>query len=709
MSPTSNTSDANSPSPHDLFDFPAPPTQNPGSHTQPNEQCAIVIDTPDATDQSFCNSHDQHHDNGAWTKSPVSAQNSDNDIIRPRRMSRSTTSLPMLSNQDKDDTALENALERSGNFRSGKFYMQPRAAKSHHNLCYIEDTGALSQSLLSLMSKGERMPEVADLLSPIASQSYESDIDQSSIKATVQSQVLEPMEPQPSPMSTYSNSIRSLKTTDASSYKSPERPPVLLRKQMSMAQMEDRLNNRNSMVISDMYFSGAVDDNGVKGRTLPASMVPEQAKVKRRQSRFQLDLDFQLDKSSRRTSRFLYDVPSSSPTTGMQSTLARALQWSHRISHNGHRPLKRASSSIVDQHKIYEIYEESIWHSTETPESSSPMASTAPKPRFGLGFTGGQRRSISGSINKAKTISSNQPGTRLNILRSVKSASVPWSMIRSWKNRHAQESKETDWDLSSASSTFSSEYCSTISSAGDKAGKKPTRKQSTIHLFVKRAGRGLLRRSTSFYKSISGATLTSHSRSIAGNQSSFSGTSSTMSSEQPQLKDKPKMGSRLAMVMRQAGSKLKETLKLTDKAHAVTEHDEEVVSAYPADSLTSNDMYLSMSALHSPVLSAPVNSRAGSGSDDACVRGTAADTASSKQMPYLSLHRGDRVFATGADDGHMLASHGGALPLAPQAYHGHYPTMGARLRPTQFNSPFTTLPYGAYVQHHQPRSQLHYM
>ncbi|KAJ2454562.1 hypothetical protein EV183_001433 [Coemansia sp. RSA 2336] len=706
MSPASNANDANSPNPHDLFDFPAPPTQNPGSHTQPDEQTAEVIETPEDADQSACNSHDLYHDNDAWAKSPVSAHNFDTDIMRLRRMSRSTTSLPMFSNQDKSATAPESALECNGNLKPSKFYMQPRAAKSHHNLCYAEDTGALSQSLLSLMSKGERMPEVADLLSPIASQSYESDIDQSSIKVT--------MQPQPSPMSTYSNSIRSLKTTGASSYKSPERPPVLLRKQMSMAQMEDRLNNRNSMVVSDMFFSGAVDDTEAKGRTFPASMALEQAKVKRRQSRFQLDLDFQLDKSSRRTSRFLYDVPSSSPATGMQSTLARALQWSHRISQNGHRPLKRTNSSLVDQHKIYEIYEESIWHSTETPESSSPMATTAPKPRFGLGFASGQRRSVSDSVNKTKGISSPQPGMRTNILRSVKSASVPWNMIRSWKNRHAQESKETDWELSSASSTFSSEYCGTISSAEDKDSKKPTRKQSTIHLFVKRAGRGLLRRSTSFYKSISGATLTSNSRTMVGNHSSFSGTPSTMSSEQPKLKDKPKMSSRLAMVMRQAGSKLKGTLKLTDKAHVVAEHDEEVVSAYPADSLTSNDMYLSMSALHSPVLSAPVNSRAGSGSDDACGRGSAADTASSKQMPYLGLHRSERVFATGADDGQMLASHGlashgSAFPLAPQVHHGHYPTMGARLRPTQFNSPFTTLPYGAYVQHHPPRSQLHYM
>ncbi|KAJ2851389.1 hypothetical protein IWW36_001156 [Coemansia brasiliensis] len=636
--------------------------------------------------------------------------------MRLRRISRSTTSLPMFSNQDSDDTALtDNASGQNENYKPGKFYMQLRAAKSHHNLCYIEDTGALSQSLLSLMSKGERMPEVADLLSPIANQSYESDMDRSSIKLMVQPQVSEPVVPQPSPMSTHSCSIKSPKNTIASS---PERPPVLLRKQMSMAQMEDRLSNRNSMVVSDMFFSRATEDDDAKSRTLPTSIISGQGKVKRRQSRFQLDLDFHLDKGSHRTSRFLYDVPSSSSATGMQSTLTRALQWSQRISQNGHRQLKRTSSSIIDQHKIYEIYEESIWHSTETPVSTS-MASTTSKPKlnFGFGFSpSGQRRSVSDSTNNnPKAANSNQPGTRLNILRSVRSASVPWNMIRSWKNRNAQESRETDWELSSASSTFSSsnsEYCSTISSAEDKGSRKPTRKQSTIHLFVKRAGRGLLRRSTSFYKSISGATLTSNLRTISGNQSSFTSTPSTIPNEQLKLKDKPKMGSRLAMVMRQAGSKLKGTLKLTDKAHAVAEHDDEIVSAYPADSFTSNDLdtYLSMSALHSPVLSAPVNSRAGSGSDDVCIRGTAADTASNKQMPYLGLHRGDRVFATGADEGHMLASHASALPLASHAHHNHYSAMGARLRPTQFNSPFTTLPYGAYVQHHhQPRSQLHYM
>ncbi|KAJ2738094.1 hypothetical protein H4R23_001389 [Coemansia sp. Cherry 401B] len=691
----------------DLFDFPNPPSQNPEPPLPALE--ATPTDTGvhnDFEHASQVEEIDQRDVTGSADQSPLDLRHSGLDASRFSRISRSTASLPAFSKRDPyGSTAAEDAPEDG--LKPSRMYLQARAAKSHHNLSCPEDNGPLSQSLLSLMSKSEQMPEVADLLSPIENCSYESDMGKSSTAATLVSHAPERALPPPMPaLRQRSPDISSIENGDA------DRPVVQLRKQMSMAQIETRLSNRNSMIVSDMLFPGG---DGFCSNTLPTRQ-QSQERTKRRQSRFQLDLDFQLDKNSRRVSRYLYDVPSSSASNGMQSTISRALQWSQRISQSSHRQLHRTSSSIIDQHKIYDIYEESIWHTAQTPvdtAASGTAAKAGPGFPFGLSTSAAasNQRSVSASKPPAKADALN--GARKHILRTVKSAGVPWNMIRSWKNRHAQASKETEWDLSSVSSASvysdsSSDYCGTFSSPAPISNKQPTRKQSTIQLFVKRAGRDLLRRSTSFYKSISGATLaTTNSHSTAGvMQSSFSGISSASSGASAPV-DKPKFGNRFTTVMRQAGSKLRGTLRMHDKSRAVPK-DDEVVSAYPTDSLTGKelDTYLSMSALHSPVLPAPANSRASSGSDDANNRGNLAAYAPPKQPPYLGLHRNDRVFSARCDDD--AGAEADSASALPQAV-GHSAS-GVRLRPTQFNSPFTTLPYGAYVQpHHQTRGQFHHM
>ncbi|KAJ2355284.1 hypothetical protein GGF43_002776 [Coemansia sp. RSA 2618] len=666
----------------DLFDFPAPPTAK----------------------------EEQTRDFGQDAQTSAEVLGCCSDLP----CSKSTASLPALSKHGADGCYIgEDAPDNSSVPKVNRPYLQARGAKSHHNLHCVEDDGSLSQSLLSLFNKGEQMPDVADLLSPIESRSREFEAAMPPKSATLVPYKPEYGVPPPAPGN---HAQGQMFTSNASSadVRNVGRPAVLLRKQMSMAQMEARLSNRNSMIVSDMFFPGADELDSGSLATCDDQAQQQNIKAKRRQSRFQLDLDFQFDRPSRPTSRYLYDVPSSPSSSGMQSTISRALKWSHRISQNSQL---RRSSSHIDQHKIYDIYEESIWHTTHTSTpTASPAAGAGARERFGFRFgkgaglaSNGQRfgsaPKLPSKVNAAH--SSGDSTTRMNILRTVKSANVPWNKIRSWKNRHAQESKETDWELSSASSaSVYSDYCSTFSNTANSDSKKPKHKQSTIHLFVKRAGQGLLRHSASFYKTISGATLASstNSRSTGGEQSSFSSFSSfACDQSESAKKEKLNIGNRFATVMRQAGNRLKGSLKQHDKDQMPAEDDGEIVSAYPADSLTGKelDTYLSMSALHSPVLPAPVSSRASSGSDDADGRnGSAAAYAPPKQPPYLGLHRNDRVFGTAGDDSGYSADTVSALPQIPIA--SNY-----RLRPTQFTSPFTTLPYGTYAQHQ--RGQFHHM
>ncbi|KAJ2126976.1 hypothetical protein IW136_006522, partial [Coemansia sp. RSA 678] len=240
--------------------------------------------------------------------------------------------------------------------------MQIRAAKSHHNLHCTEDNGPLSQSLLSLMSKGEQMPDVADLLSPIESRSCEFEQrgppEAATLEVHAPERYIPPMSRQHSPGQVLAANYPSAEPRNV------EHPAVQLRKQISMAQLEARLGDCNSMAVSDMLFLGTDDTNNM----LAADQQQEMAK--RRQSRFRLGLDFQLDEPFHRSSRYLYDVPNSPSSNGAQSTISRALQWSHRISQNSNRKLRRTNSSLVDQHTIYDIYEESIWHTARTPAAS---------------------------------------------------------------------------------------------------------------------------------------------------------------------------------------------------------------------------------------------------------------------------------------------------------------------------------------------------
>ncbi|KAJ2478612.1 hypothetical protein IWW56_003611 [Coemansia sp. RSA 2131] len=691
----------------DLFDFPAPPSQH-AEHSQGHEQDALK----DLGQLRSSENADLCESTCAVSQTPPGLCSSGLGSSRFNRYSRSTTSLPAFANHNVDGYyAGEDVSDDGSAPKTSRPYMQIRAAKSHHNLTCTEDNGPLSQSLLSLMSKGEQMPDVADLLSPIESRSCEFEQGPSEAATLAahapESSIPPPMPGQHSPGQLLADNYPSAEPHNV------EHPAVQLRKQISMAQLEARLNNRNSMVVSDMLFLGTDESDN---NTLAADQ--QQGMAKRRQSRFRLGLDFQLDEPSHRSSRYLYDVPNSSSSNGMQSTISRALQWSHRISQNSNRKLRRTNSSLIDQHKIYDIYEESIWHTAHTPAASADdgVAKNIPGFRVGLdtafGSSGQRSLSTPKTLNKADVAGGGHASTRMHILRTVKSVGVPWNMIRSRKSRDVQDTNDNEWELSSTSSASvynesHSDCCSIFSNTDNSDSKKPKRKQSTIHLLVKRAGQGLVRRSASFYKSISGATLItgSNSRSIDRERNSFTSFSSVSGDQSKAAeKEKPNIGNRFATAMRHAGNRLKGSLKQHNKSRVSIEDDGEVVSAYPADSLTGNELntYLSMSALHSPVQPAPANSRESGGSDDSDGRGNSASYVPPKQPPYLGLHRNDPAFSA-ADDNSYTVDTTSALPqiLTNSHYSG-----STRLRPTQFNSPFTTLPYGTYAQH---RGRYHHM
>ncbi|KAJ2250937.1 hypothetical protein H4S00_003506 [Coemansia sp. D1744] len=676
----------------DLFDFPVPPSQR-ADHSLGCEQ-----DAPKALWQLRPSENADPCESTCAVSQTLGSS-------RINQYSRSTTSLPAFANHNVDGYyAGEDVSDDGSTPKTSRPYMQIRAAKSHHNLHCTEDNWQLSQSLLSLMSKGEQMPGVADLLSPIESRSCEFEQEGPPEEATLEAHAPESSIP---PISRQHSQGQLLAANYPSvEPRSVEHPAVQLRKQISMAQLEARLSNCNSMVVSDMLFLGTDDTDS---NMLAADQ--QQGTAKRRQSRFRLGLDFQLDEPFYRSSRYLYDVPNSPSSNGAQSTISRALQWSHRISQNSNRKLRRTNSSLVDQHTIYDIYEESIWHTARTPAASvnDGVAKSAPSFRVRLdsafGLSGQRSLSTPKTLNKADVAGGGHASTRMHILRTVKSVGVPWNMIRSRKSRNVQDTNDNEWELSSNSSAsiynnIHSDCCSTFSNTDNNDSKKPKRKQSAIHLLVKRAGQGLVRRSASFYKSISGATLTtgSNSRSIDRERNSFTSFSS-VPGDQPKTaeKEKPNIGNRFATAMRQAGNRLKGSLKQHNKSRLSIEDDGEVVSAYPADSLTGNELnaYLSMSALHSPVQPAPENSQESGDSDDSDGRGNSVLYAPPKQPPYLGLHRNDPTFSTADDNGYAAD----ATSTLPQILTNSHYSGSTRLRPTQFNSPFTTLPYGTYAQH----------
>ncbi|KAJ1940667.1 hypothetical protein EC988_006968, partial [Linderina pennispora] len=151
-----------------------------------------------------------------------------------------------------------------------------------------------------------------------------------------------------------------------------------------------------------------------------------------------------LQEHAKRASRYLYDVPN--------------IQQPRRIS--------RASRSLLDQHKIYDIYEESLWHSANI---ARPMTATA-HPGFPNADDVERQR-------KAHPAS-------------------PWNLIRSLKFQSTERKPKSGWEDS----------CSLFSqhTTSDHANEKSS---TRLHELVRRAGLGILRRSVSFCKTISGSRL----------------------------------------------------------------------------------------------------------------------------------------------------------------------------------------------------------
>ncbi|KAJ2615397.1 hypothetical protein H4S08_001248 [Coemansia sp. RSA 1365] len=609
----------------DLFNFPAPPSQSPeesphldkdGSINQKQDEHAAVDKFSLKAEEGLCINTGETAKTDALPVLHI--ETAGLNTARFNRISKSTISLPFFPEHSADE--IDSALDDNdvfGKYKSpkgAKMFSHARGAKSHHHLPCVSDNAPLSQSLVSLANKGEQMSEVADLLSPIESGSYESDMEQSLEAITLVSQIHENAVLRPK-TSHHQQEPQSRHNVSATSHYNDDVPATQIRKQISMAQIESRYNNRNSMVVSDMLFPSTCEfaGDGFDAEN-PHLRLQPQAHQYRPQTRNNRQSCYQLDSSG-----------------------------------NTHFESNTASS---------------------------------------------QKGSTTGGLS----------GARTQILRSVKSAGAHLSMLRPWKSRETPNRIRAEWELSSASSesTYSDgDYCSSFSGASQQEDMKPRHKHSTIQLIVKRAGLGLLRRSTSFYKSFSGASLSENSsaKGTGAVVSSFSKFSSISSgSSEYARKNKPKIGHRFATVVRQAGNRLKDTLRSHDKEDSHLQEDSEVVSAYPADSATGKelDTYLSMSAIHSPVPSAPVNSRANSGSDENIAQEQECIIPSGyvppKRPPYLGLHRSSIVegdYESVKEDNCIAIEDTSALPQI-------VPT--TRLRATQFNSPFTTLPYGAYAQ-----------
>ncbi|KAJ1668454.1 hypothetical protein EV178_000486 [Coemansia sp. RSA 1646] len=672
-------------------------------------------------------------------------------ISQFRRFSKSTASLPIIpthfanggkmsrSSMEADvlNTARSIELESSGGYGAGTGKAKPtvRAVRSYHNL-RSENNSPFSQSFFSLDGKDEPVPETLGCISPVktTAQPYENNMETSSSSSGTITLVSYVYGQQPVPPDE-SGGHRVHQETGAQGCLSEQSlfaVPVP-RRQYSMAQIEARLSNRNSMFVSDALFSGVASS---------ASDTAEQPLDKsgclarnQKQEKVTIDIPPQFNIDPRRTSRYLYNVPSGPFRSSIHGPLAKALQWPQRIGHNAPRRLRRTRSSVIDQHKIYDIYEEAVWHSTRTPQKNaasivadvdvfSSSKSAASKPDS-------KNLSRSRILHKKASALGAFATTRLKSLGSTKSSGMSWNFIRSWKPRGETQEGPDDWyDPSSIPTDYADkiddddddgsengvdEPDSDISlfrtSASDAQGKKPVRKPSTIQMFVKRAGKGLLRRSASFYKSVS-STSTADSGKLNKSMLDTHGKYDLgISSADVCVGDSKRytMRSRLTSAMRQASGKIRSPLKYLDKS-STSHHDEDadVVSAYPTDSMKGNelDSYLSLSALHSPVISSSEDSGTSDSQDmpasdeTVCFDQEAVESLNRryvppKRPPYLGLHR---------KTARKSVIDCGARPLSAVSAESVQPTppnMAAaslRLRPTQFNSPFMTLPYATYAQ-----------
>ncbi|KAJ2866416.1 hypothetical protein GGH94_001535 [Coemansia aciculifera] len=725
--PTSPTGISSVPQVSDLFDFPIPPTEFPELILRPvqaaDAMCnrytsAASIDLPLSPDVDV----DSH--NTPQRSVGILLQNF-------KRISKSTTSLPNISGHGTDAFGYsEYSLAGEAASTELKPFTHTRAAKSHHNLLQTEESPLLSQSLFSMNSRCEPMSDVADLLTPIESRSYEFDMGKSTGTITLVSHTHAPSTTSSVGQQIHRHPGPAGNSAGLSREVHYQIPTPMPRKQASMSQIGNRQSNRNSMFIA--------------GSLLPAIDMDESEELHNRQSEQPnlciTSLGSRASNSALRTSRYLYDVPTSAPSGGVQGTLSKAFSWSQRIGQGSSKRPNRTSSLAIDQHKIYDIYEESIWH------SSSHISHTAPEPAaspFELDTDSAQSHDISEeeSRRQKSNVGDGSAGSRLKSLHSMASSGAPWRMLRSIKLGTSSRDNTTECD---GSSTFTGSVYSDSSSesnvpppdmkrpASQPVLSKVARKPSVLHTLVKRAGLGLVRRSVSFCKLVSGARLVSGNAdsceeapgSYDCNSSTISSSSSSSASiASSKHNKKPR---RVLDAMRQAKNRLLKSLKPAGRHWQTTvsgagagDDDRDVVSAYPTDSTpgTELDSYLSLSAIHSPEghmlaiqdgSSSDTHVASTSGSSFGAGSGIASKYVPPKCPSYLGLHR--RVVANVQRCDIALPPTTDQASIASNPFRQAPPPAAlaapaARLRPTQFKSPFTTLPYGAYSQIHQVQAQ----
>ncbi|KAJ2747198.1 hypothetical protein GGI20_000719 [Coemansia sp. BCRC 34301] len=718
----------------DLFDFPVPPTEFP----EPAPHLAQYIADTACNQRTSAASVDQLPvpDTTSGSRSKPSQQRAAEVMLQNYgRVPKPTTSLPNISGIDLDVFGFGDP-SLSANDASKETEQQPsthvRAAKSHHNLLQTEESPFLSQSLFSINSRCEPMPDVADLLTPIECRSYESDMGKSTGTIMLVSHTYAPLTTLSGEQKLGHNSEASpIHNTGSSRGVHYLAPSPIAHKQASMSQIGIRESNRNSMFIA--------------GALLPAINMDEDMELHRQcqqqqLSRCQDSLGSRLNKREHRTSRYLYDVPRSSSSGGLQGTLSKAFSWSQRIGQGSPKRLNRASSLAVDQHKIYDIYEESLWHNIAhaphaVPESTSTMSFS-----FDTSNSSAQLCDLPEKVqHQTSSTVDCASGSRLKSLHAMASSGAPWRMLRSIKLGASSRDKSTEWDCSS---TYTGSECSDDTTGSKLAppdmkrqASQPmlsnlVRKPSGLHMFVKRAGLGLVRRSVSFCKIVSGTGLAGgNDADCEGTRDSYDCNSSTLSSSSASIASskRDKTPRRVLDAMRHVKNKLVKSLKPVgthkESSTGIDENgdddDYDVVSAYPTDSATGTDLdeYLSLSAIHSPEARSSANldgssceAHIASASDASSGSGgnIAPKYAPPKCPSYLGLHR--RIVANCERSNGDVQPVSGQTPVASNPFRQPPPpeaisAPAARLRPTQFKTPFTTLPYGAYAQLHQVQVQ----
>lgn len=755
-----------------LYDFPTPPTEFP-------KLILCPVQSPDYPAENRYS-----HATSASSPEPLPylsnelqfkgdpKTESTNDLLKLKRISKSTTSLPIpLSGHCYMDDHLLSSnysfLEPiQENYKGQQTSMQPRATKSYHNLKADEESPPLNQSFFSLASRGrgidvggEPMPEIADLLSPIDSSSIKSEMEKSSGTITLVSHVYG----QRSTASSGENHHRRDGSSgDVIAEQSLTRMPMPSDgampshqplKRFSMANLGIQRSNRNSAVVSGTLITAADMDftTGLTEKRPHSSCGKRHSKLLRQNKS-------NTKGNGRRRSFAHFKAHNQHQTDASNATSdswTRAVNWSQRINNQGtvrqrdSQTSSSGNSAVIDQYKIYDIYEESVWHSAQTPQQKSSIE------KFAADETITNKCSIdSGSTRSRHRFGSIGVGNSLSLraLRSMTSLGYPWrkNSIKSSRpptepEAPMQEAEEMEWECLSDCSCSTSIYSEHSSDASvlisevyaqnkveeeeEAIPKMPARRKSKIELLVRRAGVGILRRSTSLCKVISGAST----RDPMDADSTIAESRNTLDSSSSKLEDGT---NRLFTTMRLAGSRLKRSLKQKEKNDAAkiggnkTDDHDGIVSAYPTDSLPGRELssYLSLSAIYSPEThlsnSGPASNPSSTynGGSTTCDSRTEEDIDAfsgeskarqsqympPKQPPFLGLHRRVATVSFPAEQQTPVDTSESKEDKEEDAVSRNpfrqcpspsvYSSIGTRPRAKQLKSPFTTLPYGAYAQ-----------